>query len=121
MSASVALPSAAFDPAESVCAHCGLPAAPGRRSAALVAPPLMTSSRASVSAGTTVSACFAVGARALRPEPAERWDLARHIVAKPDGTKELTLAVDGLQCGACVWLIESVLAKEPAFWSAAST
>ena len=55
----------------------------------------------------------AIGSRALRPEPAERWDLARHIVAKPDGTKELTLAVDGLQCGACVWLIESVLAKEP--------
>ena len=33
---------------------------------------------------------------------------------QPDGTHELTLAVDGLQCGACVWLIEQVLAREPA-------
>ena len=31
MSASVALPSAALDLAESVCAHCGLPTAPGRQ------------------------------------------------------------------------------------------
>ena len=51
--------------------------------------------------------------RAPRPEPAERWDLARHIVAQPDGTHALTLALDGLQCGACVWLIEQVLAREP--------
>ena len=51
--------------------------------------------------------------RAPRPETAERWDLARHIEALPDGTHTLTLAVDGLQCGACVWLIEQVLAREP--------
>jgi Cu2+-exporting ATPase len=34
-------------------------------------------------------------------------------VTSADGSHELTLAVDGLQCGACVWLIESVLAREP--------
>ena len=27
-------------------------------------------------------------------------------IAEPDGTNALDLAVDGLQCGACVWLIE---------------
>ena len=35
-----------------------------------------------------------------------RPELARYIVARADGTYELTLAIDGLQCGACVWLIE---------------
>jgi len=51
--------------------------------------------------------------RPLRPEATDRWDLAQSIVALPDGTHELTVAVDGLQCGACVWLIEQVLAREP--------
>ena len=51
--------------------------------------------------------------RAPRPEPAERWDLTRHLETLPDGTHTLTLALDGLQCGACVWLIEQVLAREP--------
>jgi Cu2+-exporting ATPase len=52
--------------------------------------------------------------RAPRPDQSARWDLARSVVANPDGTCELTMAVDGLQCGACVWLIEQVLAREPA-------
>src|SRR5690242_21347947 len=32
---------------------------------------------------------------------------------RPDGARELVLAIDGLRCGACVWLIESVLGREP--------
>jgi cbb3-type cytochrome oxidase maturation protein len=51
--------------------------------------------------------------RPPRPDATDRPDLARHIAARADGTHELTLAIDGLQCGACVWLIESVLAQEP--------
>lgn len=51
--------------------------------------------------------------RAPRPELAEARDVSRHVVTSADGSHELTLAVDGLQCGACVWLIESVLAREP--------
>jgi len=51
--------------------------------------------------------------RPPRSEVTDRWDLARYIATTPDGAHELTLAVDGLQCGACVWLIESVLAREP--------
>lgn len=51
--------------------------------------------------------------RTLRPEPTERFDLARYIRTEANGIQTLELAVDGLQCGACVWLIESVLAREP--------
>ena len=52
-------------------------------------------------------------ARPPRPEAAERWDLARYI-ASIGPHHELSLAVDGLQCGACVWLIEHALALNPA-------
>ena len=52
-------------------------------------------------------------ARPPRPEAAERWDLARYI-ASTGPHHELSLAVDGLQCGACVWLIEHALALNPA-------
>ncbi len=52
-------------------------------------------------------------ARAPRPEPTVRFELGRHVRAGSDGTLRLHLMVDGLQCGACVWLIESVLAREP--------
>ncbi len=51
--------------------------------------------------------------RAPRPDPSERWDVSRYVTTHANSTHELTLAVDGLQCGACVWLIESVLAREP--------
>jgi P-type Cu2+ transporter len=113
MSVTVALPGAATEAADSVCAHCGLPAAPGR----LFCCAGCAAAR-DIIEGLGLGRYYqqrllAAGARALRPEPMERWDLVRHIVTRPDGSKELTLAVDGLQCGACVWLIESVLAKEP--------
>ncbi len=98
---------------DSACEHCGLPVATGRK---FCCPGCLAAH--DIIQGLGLGNYYRqrlldAGARALRPEPAERWDLARHIVTKPDGTKELTLAVDGLQCGACVWLIESVLAKEP--------
>jgi len=48
-----------------------------------------------------------------RPEPTERWDLARCVSTDKSGHHSLTLAVDGLQCGACVWLIETALGREP--------
>ncbi|MCC6719691.1 MAG: cadmium-translocating P-type ATPase [Acetobacteraceae bacterium] len=52
---------------------------------------------------------------ARRPlvDPTPRTDLARHVRSVAGGGHELNLAVDGLQCGACVWLIESVLARDP--------
>lgn len=51
-------------------------------------------------------------ARTLKPEAAERSDLERFVTTDADGTHSLMLAVDGIQCGACVWLIESVLARQ---------
>ena len=42
-----------------------------------------------------------------------RTDLQRYIVTGPGDVHTIALAVDGLQCGACVWLIESVLARQP--------
>ena len=51
--------------------------------------------------------------RALKPDPEAAADLTRHITTAPDGTHMLTLAVDDIQCAACVWLIEAVLARQP--------
>jgi P-type Cu2+ transporter len=112
MSATLAVPLTATDAADTVCAHCGLPAA-GREfccSGCAAAHDIIQG----LGLGRYYrQRLLAVGARALRPELTQRSDLGHRIVTKPDGSKELTLAVEGLQCGACVWLIESVLAREP--------
>jgi P-type Cu2+ transporter len=52
-------------------------------------------------------------ARAHRPEPLD-VDLAGY--ARPSGADaaELDLLIDGLDCAACVWVIESLLARNPA-------
>ena len=50
--------------------------------------------------------------RALKPDVQPRTDLDAHIVTGTDGSHSLLLAIDGLQCGACIWLIEAVLARE---------
>ena len=57
--------------------------------------------------------------RPLRPESAhgesarEASQLDRFIQQNKDGNFRLDLMVEGLQCGACVWLIEAALAKTP--------
>ncbi|HYE51536.1 MAG TPA: heavy metal translocating P-type ATPase metal-binding domain-containing protein [Azospirillaceae bacterium] len=43
---------------------------------------------------------------------APRLDLAARVETAPDGSRCLRLRVDGLTCGACVWLIESALSRE---------
>lgn len=48
--------------------------------------------------------------RNIRPENFEELDL-RNFAVKKDGIWEVLLAVDGLHCAACVWLIEMVLKK----------
>ena len=49
-----------------------------------------------------------------RPEEAPiAADPSAWIATDPDGTCRLSLMVDGLQCGACVWLIEQSLQREP--------
>jgi len=51
--------------------------------------------------------------RAPRPDVEERCDLAAFAHTLRDGSTELQLTIDGVQCGACVWLIEQVLGREP--------
>jgi Cu2+-exporting ATPase len=100
--------------ATSSCAHCGLPAPPGQRFCC-------------AGCGVAFDLIQGLGlgryyrerlldpaGRAPRPEPTARPDLTRYVAPAGDGAWELTLAVDGLHCGACVWLIESVLGAEPA-------
>lgn len=97
---------------DAVCIHCGLPANPGR----LFCCPGCEAAHGIIQ-GLGLGSYYrqrvlAAGARAPRPEAAERYDLKRHVVRRDDGAHEMTLAVDGLQCGACVWLIEQVLSRE---------
>src|SRR5512147_566059 len=48
-----------------------------------------------------------------RPEEAPvAADPSAWIVTESDGTCRLSLMIDGLQCGACVWLIEQSLLRE---------
>jgi Cu2+-exporting ATPase len=54
-----------------------------------------------------------------RPEPATALpELSAFVKAGADGTARLNLLVDGIQCGACVWLIEAALGRLPGVRSA---
>ena len=95
------------------CAHCGLPVAVGRR---FCCPGCEAASETIATLG--LGAYYAQrqldpASRPPRPEPGEGIDVARFITADAAGRQTLLLAVDGLQCGACVWLIEQVLARRP--------
>ncbi len=50
--------------------------------------------------------------RPPRPDAETEHRVLRHVRVSADGTFRLHLMVDGLQCGACIWLIETVLARE---------
>ncbi|MEI6559935.1 MAG: heavy metal translocating P-type ATPase metal-binding domain-containing protein [Rhodospirillaceae bacterium] len=53
-------------------------------------------------------------AKPLRPdEAATATDYSAQVHSEADGSAGLYMMVDGLQCGACVWLIEAVLARQP--------
>jgi Cu2+-exporting ATPase len=52
--------------------------------------------------------------RPLKPDDELSFDFGPYIVSDGAcGSSTLHLMVDGLQCAACVWLIESVLARDP--------
>lgn len=52
-------------------------------------------------------------ARPLRPDDAPAVDYEPHARDEQDGSRSLHLMVDGMQCAACVWLIESALNRQP--------
>ena len=96
------------------CAHCGQPAPTERRFCCPGCAVAFDTVRALGLGSYYQRRVLDPDQRPPRPEAAEQRDLTRFIAELPDGTQELTLAVDGLQCGACVWLIESVLGRDPA-------
>ncbi len=98
------------------CAHCGAPAPPGRRFCCAGCAAAFETIQGLGLGRYYRQRLLDPGLRAPRPESAAgaRQDLLRHIRTRDDGSCELALAIDGLQCGACVWLIESVLGREPA-------
>jgi P-type Cu2+ transporter len=58
--------------------------------------------------------CVDPDARPTRPDDAAgSVDCSAHVRRDPDGSDRLHLMVDGLHCAACVWLIETALARQP--------
>jgi Cu2+-exporting ATPase len=99
---------------DSVCVHCGLPAPSGRRFCCLGCAAAFETIQTLGLGRYYRQRVLDPALRPPRPDITPRLDLARHVATRADGTHELALAIDGLQCGACVWLIESVLAQEAA-------
>jgi P-type Cu2+ transporter len=99
--------------ADAGCAHCGLPAPASRRFCCGGCAAAFQTIQGLGLGKYYQQRLLDPSRRAPRPEQAQRWDLRRAVTEHGDGTCELSMAVDGLQCGACVWLIESVLAREP--------
>jgi Cu2+-exporting ATPase len=98
---------------DTTCLHCNLPAASGRRFCCPGCAAAYETIQALGLGRYYASRILDPALRAPRPDPAEQRDLARFITTNTDGTHEIILAIDGLQCGACVWLIEAILAREP--------
>ncbi len=112
MSGAAVTASFAGEAADTACAHCGQAVASDRRFCCAGCEAAFATIGTLGLGRYYAERVLDPAARAPRPESAERWDLGRHITTNRDGRRELVLAVDGLQCGACVWLIESVLARE---------
>lgn len=107
---------AALRPAEAnypACAHCGAPAPRGGRFCCTGCAAAFETIQGLGLGRYYRQRVLDPDRRAPRPDDgAPRRDLTAHVVGQPDGTQALSLAIDGLQCGACVWLIESVLARD---------
>lgn len=107
--------------AEVVCAHCGdrLASAPAARDGDAQFCCAGCAAAYHVIRGLGLDRYYdmrrpAPGVRSLRPEAESAGvDVAAYARTSTDGRVALDLMVDGLSCAACVWLIESMLAREP--------
>lgn len=94
------------------CVHCGLPVATGQRfcctGCAGAYALIHDLGLENFYVQRRDAAPTLVGADAALP-----LDLSGAIEVNDDGGRCLRLVVDGVTCGACVWLIESVLRREP--------
>lgn len=96
-------------PAANFCRHCGQPAPAGEAFCCAGC-----AAAAQIISGLGLLAYYdrrALDPEARPPRPEEAPDITRAVNLAADGTASVVLAVEGLQCGACVWLIESVLAR----------
>ena len=95
-----------------VCAHCGAPVR-GRGDDAFCCSGCASAHAIIGAAGLDGFYARLEERRARRPEPLEA-DFATHAREAGKDQCTLELLVDGLDCAACVWLIESLLARNPA-------
>ena len=57
--------------------------------------------------------CIDPDIRPMRPDEDETlFDFSSYVKTEDDGISSLHLMIEGMQCAACVWLIESVLARQ---------
>ncbi len=97
---------------DALCQHCGAPA----RGAAFCCTGCQAAHEAIAGMGLGdyyTRRVLDPSARVLRPTSDGLADPERFVEILQDGLCRLRLGLDGLQCGACVWLIESVLSREP--------
>lgn len=125
-------PAPASATAELSCFHCGLPVAPGSNwrvlidaveqpmccpGCAAVAETIVGLGQAEYYRNRSVYAERAEGAQLVPPE-LQLYDNADPRFALDADSRECTLAVEGIRCAACVWLIEQRLAALPGVHSA---
>jgi Cu2+-exporting ATPase len=96
--------------ASSACAHCAGPNPPGARFCCSGCAGAYEAVR-----GLGLEAFYArrTGPGIKPDSSAPAHDFAGRTTRGPDGTCALALMIDGLTCAACVWLVESLYAREP--------
>ncbi|MCA1974392.1 MAG: heavy metal translocating P-type ATPase metal-binding domain-containing protein, partial [Caenispirillum sp.] len=57
--------------------------------------------------------CIDPEVRPLKPEDEAVADFSAHVQEEDDGSRSLHLMVEGMHCAACVWLIETLLGRQP--------
>jgi len=107
------LPTLAQEATPSVCAYCGLPSQPGQRFCCPGCAAAFETIQHLGLGSYYKERLLDPSARAPRPEQSDRLAFGRFITTDAQGRHTLNLAVDGLQCGACVWLIEQILSRTP--------
>lgn len=104
------LPTVGASPGATHCAHCGETLRSGNRDGFCCAG--CASAHAIIDAVGLASFYRRLeGAHAHRPQPLDT-DFAVFAVDRGEGLFALDLLIDGLDCAACVWLIESLLARD---------
>jgi Cu2+-exporting ATPase len=107
--------------AHAACAHCGEPLAAGAGGPRFCCAGCAAASATIEALGLGryyAERLLDPASRPPRPPTDGPADVARFLRSDGAGVSRLELAIDGLQCGACVWLIERVLAREAAVISA---